>query len=64
MKLQLGTDEYIGVGVARVILGVSRPTVYKLLAGGHLTTFTIGGRMLLRRVEVEKLAAQRRQAQT
>jgi hypothetical protein len=37
--------------------GISRQAIYNLVAKGRFTTFTIAGKTLLRRSEVEKFQA-------
>jgi len=59
--MRLQTDDYLGIGDASILLGVSRQAVYEWLEANRypLTVNIIGKRLLLRRDEVEKLAAQR-----
>jgi excisionase family DNA binding protein len=40
-------------------LGVSRPTVYRLMDSGQLATFTVGRRRLIQVSELERFVAER-----
>ncbi|MGN7869410.1 helix-turn-helix domain-containing protein [Paracoccus sp. 22332] len=42
---------------ASFTLGVSRPTLYKMAKKGEVELVKLGGRTLMRRAEVERLAA-------
>lgn len=44
-----------GIREAGQALGVSRPTLYRLIARGELATFKMGSRTLILRTELEAL---------
>lgn len=44
-----------GIGEAGFALGVSRPTLYRLIGRGELVTFKIGSRTLIMRAELDAL---------
>jgi excisionase family DNA binding protein len=53
-----GTEQFAySTDEAAQSLGVSRPTIYKLLAEGQLASFTIGRRRLIARSELERLVS-------
>jgi excisionase family DNA binding protein len=53
-KKQVEPSEWLSQAEAAKIRGVSRQAIADLVAKGRFTTFTIGGKILLKRSEVEK----------
>jgi excisionase family DNA binding protein len=47
----------LGVLEAASVLGVSRPTIYRLIARGELPIFKLGSRTLILRTDLENLLA-------
>lgn len=54
-KPPLPTKLSYGIREAGFALGVSRPTLYRLIARGELATFKMGSRTLILRTELEAL---------
>lgn len=44
-----------GIREAGQALGVSRPTLYRMIGRGELATFKLGSRTLIRRTELDAL---------
>lgn len=50
-------DPWVSVLAASKMLRVSRPTVYQMAARKELRHQTVAGRMVVRRADVERMAA-------
>jgi excisionase family DNA binding protein len=47
------SKEYVTIAEAMMILSVSRSTINRLIKGGMLTKYKVGGRVLLLREQVD-----------
>ena len=57
MAKKINPDEYIRIGTAAAIAGVTRAYINRLIDNGRFPAITIDGQNFVRRADAEKFAA-------
>ena len=57
MAKKIDPDEYIRIGTAAAIAGVTRAYINRLIANGRFPAITIDGQNFVRRADAEKFAS-------
>lgn len=55
IKIDLKNKEYLSITETALLIGISRRTVYRLISNKKLTSYKIGNRTILKRVDIDKL---------